>query len=64
MKLVEQWWKTWSVQLLALCVFVAELAQYLPEVREALPDEWYRVAFLVILAARIVKQKAGEAGSD
>lgn len=60
MKLVEQFWKTWSVQLLALCVFLAELAQYLPEVREALPDEWYRVAFIVILVARIVKQKAKE----
>ena len=57
MKMVEQWWKTWSAQLLVLCVFVAELAQYLPEVREALPEQWYRVAFLVILAARIVKQQ-------
>lgn len=57
MRLVEKWWKAWSAQLLVLCVFVAELAQYLPEVREALPDEWYRIAFVAILAARIVKQQ-------
>lgn len=58
MKLVEKWWRTWSAKLLIACIFLAELAQYLPEVREALPDEWYRVAFLAILAARIVKQQA------
>lgn len=60
MKLVEKWWKTWSVQLLALCVFLAELAQYLPEVREALPNEWYRAAFIIILVARIVKQREAD----
>lgn len=60
MKLVEKWWAAWSAQLLISCVFVAELAQYLPEVREALPETWYRVAFVAILVARIVKQKADE----
>lgn len=58
MKLVEQWWKTWSAQLLIAASFVAGLAEFLPEVRESLPEGWYRYAFLVILAARIVKQKA------
>lgn len=60
MKLVDQWWKAWSVQALALCLFLAELAQYLPEVREALPDEWYRVAFIIILIARVVKQREAD----
>ena len=57
MSLVEKWWKAWSVQLLAGCLFLAELAEYLPEVREHLPDDWYQAAFLVILVARIVKQR-------
>ena len=57
MRFVEQWWKKWSVQLLAACVFIAELAAYLPEVREHLPPDWYRWAFMLVLAARIVKQR-------
>lgn len=60
MKLIEGWWRAWSVQLLALCVALSELAQYLPEVREALPADWYRVAFVVVLVARMVKQRADE----
>ena len=58
MKLVERWWAAWSVQILAVCVGIAELAAYLPEVQEHLPQDWYRAAFLIILAARIVKQRS------
>jgi hypothetical protein len=60
MAIVEKWWKTWSAQLLIAASFIAGLAEFLPEVREALPDQWYRGAFIVILAARIVKQKSVE----
>jgi len=62
MKIIEKWWATWSVQILAVCIAIAELAPYLPEVQEHLPADWYRFAFMVILAARIVKQKAKDAG--
>lgn len=62
MLLVESWWKKWSVQILAACIAVAELSAYLPEVREYLPPEWYRFAFLLILVARVVSQKRAEAG--
>jgi hypothetical protein len=58
MRLVEKWWKAWSAQLLLACLFLAELAAYLPEVKENLPEEWYRYAFIVILVARVVKQKS------
>jgi hypothetical protein len=58
MKLVEKWWKAWSAQLLIGASFLAGLAEFLPEVREALPQNWYQAAFLVILAARIIKQKS------
>lgn len=60
MAIVEKWWKTWSAQLLIAASFLAGLAEFLPEVRESLPEEWYRWAFLLILAARIVKQKSVE----
>lgn len=60
MAIVEKWWKTWSAQLLIAASFVAGLAEFLPEVKQALPDEWYRWAFIVILAARIIKQKSVE----
>jgi len=58
MKIVEKWWRNWSVWLTACALFVAELAVYLPEVQQALPAEWYRAAFVAILVARIIKQQA------
>ena len=58
MKMVEQWWKAWSAQLLILANFLAGLAVFLPEVREALPEHWYQYAFIVILIARIIKQQS------
>ena len=57
MKMIEGWWKKWSVQLLAACIAIAELAAYLPEVREYLPPDWYRWAFMAVMLARIVSQK-------
>lgn len=58
MKLIDKWWGKWSVHVLAVCIAIAELAPYLPEVREHLPSDWYRYAFYVVLAARIIRQKS------
>lgn len=58
MKLVEQWWKKWSVWALGACIAIAELAQYMPELQQHLPADWYRIAFLVVLAARVIKQRS------
>ena len=60
MKLIESWYKKWSVHLLAACIAIAELAPYLPEVREHLPEDWYRYAFILVLAARIIRQKSDD----
>ena len=60
MKLVQSWYKKWSVHLLAACIAIAELAPYLPEVREHLPVDWYRYAFMLVLAARIIRQKSDD----
>jgi len=37
MKIVEKWYQNWSVWLLSVAVFIAELAPYLPEVQQNLP---------------------------
>ena len=58
MKIVEQWWKAWSVWALGAAITVAELAPYVPELEQHLPADWYRIAFLVVLAARVVQQRA------
>lgn len=58
MTIIEQWWKKWSVWALGAAIGIAELAPYVPELQEHLPADWYRVAFLVVLAARVVKQRA------
>lgn len=58
MKLIDKWWSKWSVHVLAVCIAIAELAPYLPEVREHLPADWYRYAFYIVLAARIIRQKS------
>lgn len=57
MKIIEKWYKKWSVWLLAAATAVAGVAPYLPEAQAYLPDDWYRYAFLVILIARVIAQK-------
>lgn len=58
MKLVEGWKKAWSVWLLGAAIGIAELAPYVPELQEHLPADWYRAAFLIVLVARVIKQRA------
>lgn len=58
MKLVDGWKKAWSVWLLGAAIGIAELAPYVPELQEHLPPDWYRAAFLIVLAARVISQKA------
>lgn len=58
MSIIEGWYKKWSVWALGAAITVAELAPYVPELQEHLPADWYRIAFLVVLAARVVKQRA------
>jgi len=56
MKIIEKWYKKWSVWLLAGFSFLASLEVFLPEVRESLPADWYQYAFILVLVARIIKQ--------
>lgn len=55
--IIENWRKTWTVWLTTIAIILSEAYQYLPEIREAIPADWYRYAFLIILVARLWKQK-------
>lgn len=55
--IIENWRKTWTVWLTTLAIILSEAYQYLPEIREAIPADWYRYAFFIILVARLWKQK-------
>lgn len=55
--IIENWRKTWTVWLTTIAIILSEAYQYLPEIREAIPADWYRYAFFIILVARLWKQK-------
>lgn len=72
MQLIPEWkraWRLWSVRLSALIVALSLLEPWLPQLREALPANWYSyLAGAVIVARVLVQQKlvtaAGPTGSD
>jgi hypothetical protein len=49
-----------SVQLTTICLFIAGLYEYVPAIHQNLPENWSGVAFALILAARLYKQKGLE----
>lgn len=56
--IIDKWQKTWSVWLTTAAIILSEAYQYLPDIREAIPADWYRYAFLIILVARLCKQRS------
>lgn len=56
MKLVDQWWKAWSVWGLSAITFLAGAQIFLPDLQQALPPHWYPIVSGAILIARIIKQ--------
>lgn len=62
--LVPDWRQAWrflSVQAAAALALVAAAYDYLPAVREYLPDGWVKWAALLVIAARILNQKSAGA---
>lgn len=60
MKLIENWKRAYrylSVQATALLALVAMAYEYLPAVRDYLPEGWVKYAALVVIVARIIQQK-------
>lgn len=49
-------WKWLSVQLSLGLGLLALASEYMPQIKENLPEGWAKYAFLAILAARLYKQ--------
>lgn len=66
MQLIPEWkraWRLWSVKLSALIIALSLLEPSLPQLREALPDNWYSyLAGAVIVARVLVQQRLVTAG--
>lgn len=63
--LIPDWRQAWrflSVQAAAALALLAAAYDYLPAVREYLPDGWMKWAALLVIAARIMNQKTAGAG--
>lgn len=63
--LIPDWHQAWrflSVQAAAVLALLAACYDYLPAVRDYLPDGWMKWAALLIIVARIMNQKAAGAG--
>lgn len=60
LELVEDWHKAhkWlSVQIAALIAIVSALYDYVPAIHDYLPEGWSKYAIVLIIAARVIKQR-------
>lgn len=61
MTLIDNWRKAHrmlTVQAATVLGLVAAAYEYLPAMRDYLPDGWVKFAFFIIIAARLLKQNA------
>jgi hypothetical protein len=59
--LIPDWrqaWRFFSVQAAAALALLAAAYDYLPAVREYLPEGWMKWAALLVIAARILNQQS------
>lgn len=54
--IIEKPLSKWSVWATTLALALAGAYDYLPQLREVLPSNWYTAAFIIILLARLVQQ--------
>lgn len=54
---LPQAYKKFSIIIGAFVLGVLELQGYLPELQQYLPEEWVKYAVLLIIIARVIKQK-------
>lgn len=60
MKLIPEWKRAYqylSVQAAAGLAVLSAAYEYLPAVKEYLPEGWVKYAALVVIAARIIQQR-------
>lgn len=60
LRLVPDWrhaWRFLSVQLAAVIALLATAYDYLPAIRDYVPEGWVKWAALLIIAARVMNQR-------
>lgn len=60
MNLIPDWrhaWRFLSVQLAAVIALLATAYDYLPAIRDYVPEGWVKWAALLIIAARVMNQR-------
>lgn len=63
-KLIENWkqcHKFLTVQLSVLLAMIATAYEYLPMMKDYLPEGWVKYAFIAVIVARIINQSAKDA---
>lgn len=68
MKLIPDWrdaWRFLSIQLAAAIAVLAAAYDYLPVIRDYVPEGWVKWAALLVIAGRIMHQSVpGDAGKE
>jgi hypothetical protein len=68
MRLIPDWrdaWRFLSVQLAAAIALLAAAYDYLPVIRDYVPEGWVKWAALLIIAGRVLHQSVpGDTGKD
>lgn len=54
--IIEKPLSKWSVWATTVAIALAGAYEYLPQLREVLPANWYAAAFIIILLCRLVQQ--------
>jgi hypothetical protein len=60
LRLVPDWrhaWRFLSVQLAAVIALLATAYDYLPAIRDYVPEGWVKWAAILIIAARVMNQR-------
>ena len=60
LELTEEWKKAYtllSVQASAVVAIIAAAIDYLPQVKEYMPEGWVKYAAIIIIVCRLIKQE-------
>ena len=63
-KLIDNWkqcYKFLTVQISVLLGLIATAYEYIPMMKDYLPDGWVKYAFIAVIVARIINQSAKDA---
>jgi hypothetical protein len=61
MKLIDEWKQAYKYLTVQLTIGLGALSvayEYLPEMKQILPDGWYKYGLMAILIARVIQQSS------